>query len=91
MSKKFATEEQLAMLADMVLEANGQVLAMNAAIQSLLLVHPDPETAIAFVKNELLWWETSGVNKRVPKALLIGFRRAKISLLPTNNDHHRDP
>lgn len=91
MSKKFATEEQLATLADMLLEANGQLAAMGVAIRALLLSHPDPETALAFMKNELLWWETSGVNKRVHEVSMHGFRRAKKALLPTDDDLHRAP
>lgn len=86
-----ATQEQVAQLAKMVEEANGQLIAMGIAIRSLVLTHPDREYALSVLTSELLRWETSGLYRETPDTSLKGFGRAKKLILPTDGDLLRAP
>ncbi|MBD8724676.1 hypothetical protein IFT43_15030 [Oxalobacteraceae sp. CFBP 13708] len=89
--ENFATKEQVALLTENLIEANGHLLALGVAVRTLLLTHPNRDEAITSVTAELMRWEAFGLNSDAPDALLKGFDRARHTIFPTSGDLERVP
>jgi hypothetical protein len=89
--ENFATKKQVELLQKSLIEANGQLIALGAAIRALLLSHPDRDVAISAMSAELLRWEAIALNSEIPDAALKGFERAKHTIFPTDGDLERVP
>lgn len=89
MDDQFVTKKQFQTMANMVVGLHSQLITTQAAIRALLIAHPNRDQAISTVNTELLRWESTGLHSQIPDSFFADFERAKMALLPSEEDLRR--